>query len=209
ANPGQTPASPEGPLALPGVYTLRLTVDGRSYTQTATVKPDPRSRATPAQLSAQHALLMRLDAGLQAAWQDHQQATTLRAAIADAASHAGAAAELAGAAAALQAALDSVAGNPHGPGRFGPRAGAEPPPTFVGVSSALVEQLNAQDNGDMAPTPAALAAWSKSCRDLHAASDRWEALRTSRLAQLDDLLARAGQSRIPTPPPGPVPPACQ
>ena len=28
ANPGLTPASPEGPLVLPGAYTLRLTVDG-------------------------------------------------------------------------------------------------------------------------------------------------------------------------------------
>src|SRR5665213_1348179 len=31
ANPGLTPASPEGPFAMPGVYTLKLTVDGKSY----------------------------------------------------------------------------------------------------------------------------------------------------------------------------------
>ena len=46
ANPGETPASPEGPLALPGVYTLKLTVDGKTYTQTVTVKNDPRSPAS-------------------------------------------------------------------------------------------------------------------------------------------------------------------
>ena len=30
ANPGLTPASPEGPLAIPGTYTLKLTVDGKA-----------------------------------------------------------------------------------------------------------------------------------------------------------------------------------
>ena len=43
ANPGLTPPSPEGPLALPGVYTLKLTVDGRSYTQTVR-SPTTRAR---------------------------------------------------------------------------------------------------------------------------------------------------------------------
>ncbi len=31
ANPGETNASPQGPLVLPGVYTLTLTVDGKQY----------------------------------------------------------------------------------------------------------------------------------------------------------------------------------
>jgi hypothetical protein len=43
ANYMETPASPEGPLALPGIYTVKLTVEGKSYTQTVTVKNDPRS----------------------------------------------------------------------------------------------------------------------------------------------------------------------
>jgi photosystem II stability/assembly factor-like uncharacterized protein len=55
-----TPYSPEGPLALPGVYTLKLTVNGKSYTQTLTVKNDPRSPATAADLRAQHELQMNL-----------------------------------------------------------------------------------------------------------------------------------------------------
>ncbi len=37
ANPGLTPPSPEGPLVAPGVYTIRLTVAGKSYTQPVTV----------------------------------------------------------------------------------------------------------------------------------------------------------------------------
>jgi predicted secreted protein len=37
-----TPLSPVGPWVLPGVYTVRLTVNGSVYTQTMTVKMDPR-----------------------------------------------------------------------------------------------------------------------------------------------------------------------
>jgi hypothetical protein len=33
-----TPLAPQGPLALPGEYTVRLTVDGKSYTQPLTIK---------------------------------------------------------------------------------------------------------------------------------------------------------------------------
>ncbi len=57
AVPFETPWSPEGPLAPPGVYTLKLTVDGKSYTQALTLKNDPRSPATAAELAAQHELL--------------------------------------------------------------------------------------------------------------------------------------------------------
>ena len=35
---------PEGPLALPGIYQVKLTVDGRSYTAPLEVKMDPRVR---------------------------------------------------------------------------------------------------------------------------------------------------------------------
>src|SRR5262249_36224633 len=60
ANPGLTAPAPEGSLVLPGTYTLRLTVNGRPYTQMVTVRNDPRSSASPAALLAQHTLLMNL-----------------------------------------------------------------------------------------------------------------------------------------------------
>jgi hypothetical protein len=43
----------EGPLALPGAYTVRLSVDGRSLTAPITIEPDPRVRVTDADLQAQ------------------------------------------------------------------------------------------------------------------------------------------------------------
>ncbi|MFL6195117.1 MAG: WD40/YVTN/BNR-like repeat-containing protein [Thermoanaerobaculia bacterium] len=42
-----------GPTAIPGAYTLRLSVDGKTATAPLTVKPDPRETATAAELGEQ------------------------------------------------------------------------------------------------------------------------------------------------------------
>jgi photosystem II stability/assembly factor-like uncharacterized protein len=42
-----------GPRALPGTYTVRLTVDGKSQTTTLNLKPDPREQVPEADLAAQ------------------------------------------------------------------------------------------------------------------------------------------------------------
>jgi photosystem II stability/assembly factor-like uncharacterized protein len=48
-----TPLLPQGSRALPGTYTVKLTVDGTEFTQSLSVKMDPRSKATSADLRAQ------------------------------------------------------------------------------------------------------------------------------------------------------------
>ena len=50
----------EGPLAVPGRYTVRLTADGRSVEQTLTVEPDPRATIPPADLEAQLAFALEM-----------------------------------------------------------------------------------------------------------------------------------------------------
>src|SRR5256885_1854010 len=52
----------DGPMALPGRYQVRLTVGGRSATQSFALKLDPRSKVTPADLAAQFALQKQLAA---------------------------------------------------------------------------------------------------------------------------------------------------
>jgi photosystem II stability/assembly factor-like uncharacterized protein len=205
ANPGLTPPSPEGPLAPPGTYTVRLTVDGTRYTQTVTVHNDPRSPATAADLHAQHELLTKLDAGLRAAWNGYQQVAALRAAMKTAVP-ASAAPEVAAAFATLDAKLDSVAGNPDGRGFF--RRGREAPPSFVGVSGELVNQLNAQDNGDLAPTPAMLAAYTKACIDLRSVITASKSLGAGDLVALNAVLARNGIHEVPAPTAVVTPPTC-
>src|SRR5206468_6766192 len=82
ANPGLTPPSPEGPLVPPGVYTLRLTVAGKSYTQPATVVNDPRSPATVADVRAQYGLQTKIVAAMQLSWDGYEQVAAMRALVA-------------------------------------------------------------------------------------------------------------------------------
>jgi hypothetical protein len=60
AVPHNTPRVPQGPLALPGTYTVRLTVNGKSQTAPLTVKMDPRVTATQSDL----ANLFKIESGL-------------------------------------------------------------------------------------------------------------------------------------------------
>ena len=52
--------SADGPLVPPGVYTVRMRVDGRTLTQSARLLRDPRIHASDADLRAQYALAMRI-----------------------------------------------------------------------------------------------------------------------------------------------------
>ncbi|MEP6690994.1 MAG: hypothetical protein ABJD07_07545 [Gemmatimonadaceae bacterium] len=191
ANPGLTPPSPDGVLALPGTYTLKLMVDGAAHTQRVTVHPDPRARIATTALVAQHALLMRLDRGLRSAWDGYRQANALRAEAATAIGG-DTARDVAAAGASLDSLLAGVAGTPGGGNRFrGPGAAASPP-TFVQVSADLVNQLNAQDNGDVAPTAAMIAAATKACTDLGAAQASLNAIAVKNFADVNAALQRHG-----------------
>jgi len=60
ANPGETPASPEGQLIPPGTYTVGLTVNGKSHNEKVTVANDPRAPANLAALKAEGIAVERM-----------------------------------------------------------------------------------------------------------------------------------------------------
>jgi photosystem II stability/assembly factor-like uncharacterized protein len=62
AVPHDTPRTPQGPLALPGTYTVRLTAGGKVLTAPLTLKMDPRVHATAAELQNLFAAQMKLAA---------------------------------------------------------------------------------------------------------------------------------------------------
>ncbi|HET7213399.1 MAG TPA: hypothetical protein VFL79_07425 [Terriglobia bacterium] len=70
----KTPAAPQGPLAVPGKYTVKLSVGAETYTQILTVKRDPRVTATAADFAAQLALEQKLMAGMRESYQAWQKA---------------------------------------------------------------------------------------------------------------------------------------
>jgi len=60
AVPHDTPRVPQGPLVLPGRYTVRLDVDGRSFDRQLVVAMDPRVAISQRQLEGQYLLARRL-----------------------------------------------------------------------------------------------------------------------------------------------------
>ena len=202
-NPELTPASPEGVLAPPGVYTFRLTVNGQSYSARASVVHDPTSPATPADIVAQHALLLRIDEEMRATWDGNQRVTALRVAVQKVVTPA-APSDVTSAAAAVNAELDILTNA----ARNGPRGSPTPPPSFVALNNALAGQINTQAGGDMAPGAGAFAAFASTCTDLQAAVIRWNELASKRIGALNAALAAHGSSQVPAPTPMVAPPRC-
>jgi photosystem II stability/assembly factor-like uncharacterized protein len=66
AVPHRTPQTPEGPLVVPGTYTVRLTADGKTETAPLAVKMDPRVEVSAADLEALHAAQAKMAASLDA-----------------------------------------------------------------------------------------------------------------------------------------------
>ena len=175
ANPGLTPASPQGALAPPGTYTIRLTVDGKAYTAKAAVTNDPRSPARPAEVAAQAVLLVKVQSGIKAAWEGSQQVAAMRRALltsmpSDTTS------DDARALRALRAKIDSVG-----------IGSAAAPVAFQQIHGRLISQLVTQENGDRAPTAAMLAGYVSACRNLTRAAAAWQAVNTN---DLPTLIAR-------------------
>jgi len=192
ANPGLTPASPEGGLVAPGTYTITLTVNGKSYTQTAAVMNDPRSPATAADLRAQHVLVKKLHDAIKTAWDGYQQVAAMRTAL-NGVLPSDSASDVTKAIRAVRAKLDSVGGTAGGGRGFGGRGGGPaPPPTFVAMHGRLVSQLGTQENGDHAPTEAMLAGYAQSCRDLATTVARWQAINAKELPALNSVLTKNG-----------------
>jgi hypothetical protein len=82
AIPYETPRQqPQGPLVVPGTYSVELTVGGKKVQQPLIVKLDPRVHATPAELEAQLALARRILSGVAASYAVFQDVKTLNAAV--------------------------------------------------------------------------------------------------------------------------------
>ena len=90
------------------------------------------------------------------------------------------------------------------------RGGAtNPPPNFRAVSDALVSQLEAQDNGDMAPTAAALAAYAHTCGELRTVVTRWQAVLGRELVTFNAARKKQGLAEVGIPRPALVAPVCR
>jgi photosystem II stability/assembly factor-like uncharacterized protein len=199
AVPHHTYPSVNAPWAPPGSYTVRLSVDGKTYTQPLTLRLDPRVK-TPAPALAQLTNLSReMYDGAVAA---HAALLQARALVAELGKQSGADV------AAFKAQVDSIAPAPvrgggrggRGGGGGGGRGGAAGPPTSLdAVSSSMLGAAMAMQSADVAPTASQIAAVTRARTAGSAVMRRWTALKTTGLAALNAKRKAAGQAAIAVP----------
>jgi len=160
AVPGDTPRLPQGPSALPGTYTVKLTAGGHSVSAPLTVKMDPRVKVTAAALQKQSdaerqlARIMTHTTEAIREARSAQEQVDKRTDLAD-----------------LGKQIKDVLG---AGGMFGP---APPKPGLMSVNGQASMLYGAVDSADAAPTAAQLAAAAQLARDYPAVMERWTKLK--------------------------------
>jgi photosystem II stability/assembly factor-like uncharacterized protein len=167
---GDTPRYPLGPAVLPGEYTVRLTVSGRTYSQPLTVKMDPRAPITPAGLRLQHDIGVRMN---DAITRDFAALGELRRqrGLLKTQREGAKAGEVADSLVALDSALAVI--------ESGPRTG--PVENLVRLNGELAGLLDAVEGADMDPTTQIVAAAGDLERSLASVLAKWSEIQRTRL----------------------------
>jgi len=167
---------PQGPQVLPGAYQLRLTAGGRSYTEALVVKLDPRSTATPVDLTKQSELSQACVREMGKAADALREIREARRRLAERipSSNADLASKI--------AALDGEAARLMGSGDGG-RGGAAGGNSLTSVSSQLSAALAVAESADRTPPEDAYTLFGLATRELSAELSTWKALQ-SRIADL-------------------------
>jgi photosystem II stability/assembly factor-like uncharacterized protein len=155
------PREPAGPQAVPGSYQVRLTVDGKTYTQPFKLTMDPRVKTMPQDLEKQFSLELKLVQTLQQANQTMEDI--------HAAAQAG-----------KISAEDEkkLAGAQRRRGESESQGSGSQQPAFAQVIGNLAQLIVAIDSADAAPTTQASQAAEKNLTQAQALFKQWEALKS-------------------------------
>ncbi|MGD0402128.1 MAG: hypothetical protein ABSB66_02945 [Candidatus Acidiferrales bacterium] len=197
--------APRGVTALPGAYTVKLTVAGQNYSQPLTVKLDPRIKTPAADLQQQFELATEIS-GRQSEISEAQrnvkqllsQARQLRTQVQNNA--------------ALVSALDSliqkaedIGGAPPAPFGLIPSKPPKEQPDFASLSSKFAAIFSAVNSGDEPPTAEARKAFSSTQQSLTTVMANWTALIAKDLPAMNTQLKQGGLAPIIIGPDGPAP----
>jgi photosystem II stability/assembly factor-like uncharacterized protein len=191
-----TPPSITSIWAMPGRYTVKLTAGGKSYTQPLTVKMDPRVRTPLTGLQQQFTLSKQMYDDIVKTSKALEQIRTMRAQLGPLREKAGPGATADAIAAFDQkvVALGGAAGGGRGGGRGAVAAG---PDTLASVTASLTQLMRLLESADVMPSTQAVAAATDRRAALAKLLDRWNALKSRDLA---DLNARLKQANLPAVP---------
>jgi hypothetical protein len=189
-----TPTLPMGPSALPGEYTVRLTVDGVTSSQPLTVKMDPRVVTPPPAI----ARMFEISHG---SYRRANQARTAQAEIRGLRTELQATRQRATQGPLSEAinALESKASALGGAGGRGGRrgggrrrgGGAAGSATFASLASELRSVMDDVERADAAPTRAAEEEFAAASQIFDDLVNRWTEIKTKDLATLNEQLRKA------------------
>jgi photosystem II stability/assembly factor-like uncharacterized protein len=192
---GMTTPGPHGPQVPPGTYTLKLTVDGKVYTQTVVVHNDPRageSAATLAALKSQHKLTLLAYQAMKDSYAANDEVKAVREQVAALASQGG---DAGAKAKEIDTKLAAFGGSVPAGGRGGGGRGGQAPggmQSFVSLNASLGTIVSMMQVGlDMAPTPAQIETWESDCKNYNTTVAAWKKLQTDDLTAFNADLAKA------------------
>jgi photosystem II stability/assembly factor-like uncharacterized protein len=201
AVPHDTPRHPLGPLALPGVYTVKLTAGSASFSAPLTIRMDPRVKAPPEGLRALFAMQMSLAERMTRSSKAVTQARSVHEQLEKLSSQASGATKDA-----IESLDKKISGLLEGPPAASPQ---EPPVPGTPVAppapaEATLTQLSGNiaalyaeiDRADAAPTPAQAQALATIEKDFSATTQRWDAIRSSDIPALNRQLKAASLSEL-------------
>jgi photosystem II stability/assembly factor-like uncharacterized protein len=189
AIPHDTPREPLGPSVLPGRYTVRLTANGQTYTESLTVKMDPRVKTSLAGLEEQFKMEQRLAGLMDASYDAGGEARSLAAELEKLSKQTSGA--LNDSVATLQKKLGAVMGRPGG--FFAPPS---PEVTMARVGGEVGGLYGMVGASDAAPTATQMAAVAGVERDYADVMKRWGAIKSTDLPALNRQLKSANLPEI-------------
>jgi hypothetical protein len=181
-----TPRYPLGAAALPGLYNLVLTVNGKQYTQRLTVRMDPRVKTLPDGLVQQFEVDRKIAAALHQDYEALQRVRSLRAQLKSLSGQAA----VAKAAAELDAKAAAIEGDEGG---YGARYLSTPEGrSLARLNSGLNTLVSAIDTADAAPTTQQKTTFVEIEKALEEQLSAWAQLKSKDIPALNEQLKKAG-----------------
>ncbi len=191
-----TPSTPVGPWVMPGEYTVRLTVAGKSQDQPLVVKMDPRVKLPPAALRQHFELSMQCYTGAQKARETLAAVGRFRSELADRQARTKDK-SLIESLTAIDKKVAAMEGNERRRGqRFAP---ASATPSLAGLAGELQRLMGLLQEADATPTSQALTACVGTRRKLDDLLKRWNEIREADLKKLNERLHKLNITEITVP----------
>jgi DNA repair exonuclease SbcCD ATPase subunit len=180
--------SPRGPKVVPGIYTVRLTIDGKPQLQPLTVVMDPRSSATQEILHQQLQLGQQIFAETLEARRALAEIASLQKQLADREQKLGEnKSDIKSALADAQTEISKIEAKPGAVGQ---------PSRLQDAFADMASALRVVEGGDRAVPSQAIAVYNESSQRVKIAIGEWSEFKTTKLRRLNQKLSEANLAPI-------------